>query len=468
MRGLFDLASASDFWQLTTQLFVGSNANNTAPFISNRVKENLAPNKLSEVRAAVYYNQYDPVQNPDGVVALAIAENKLMRDEITSHINKHFEITPWHLTYGEGPKGTKELRGHIASYVNDVFLPHVPIKDSDICLSNGAGSVVSNFAFCVGEPGDGILLSRPLYTGFFTDIPYSSKVKLVPVTMGAVDPISADAIPQYEKALLEATKAGITIRAMLIANPHNPLGRPYSREALIALARFCSKHNIHLLSDEVYAQTWFPSKDVPHPPSFVSVLSLDLQNYINPALVHVIYAMSKDFEANGIRLGGLISPYNQELLAAFRSVAGFTRPSQLAEHVWLNLLKDKAFLDWYFPEMRRRMTHAYEYVTKRLSEHNVPYEVTTSGICVWIDLSGYLASDTEDAELALNWRLAKAKVWIAMGATFGAEKAGHYRITFATPHDVLQLGLDRMFGVLEEINRERQHTKGEELGHHVL
>ena len=459
MRGLLDFVATSDVWQLTAQILSGTPQDalaNTTPYISSRVKENLTPNKLSEVRSAVYNDQYDPITNPDGVVALAIAENKLMRDEITTHINKNFNITPWHLTYGEGPAGTTALREHIASYVNDIFLPHIPIEDDHICMCNGAGSAVSNFAFCVGEPGDGILLSQPLYTGFFHDIPYNSKVKLVPVAMENVDPVSVEAVKQYETALIEAEASGTTIRAILLANPHNPLGRPYSKEALIAFARFCSKHNLHLLSDEVYAQSWFPSQDFPEPPPFVSILSLDLKKYIDPALVHVIYAMSKDFGANGIRIGSLISPYNKELLSAFKSIAGFTRPSQLAEHVWLNILSDPGFLPWYFPEMRRRLAEAYNYTTKRLSEHNIPYEAASSGVCVWVDLSRYLEHDTEDAELALDWRLAKAKVWIAMGATFAAEKHGHYRITFATPRKELQLGLDRMFQVLGEVERERE------------
>ncbi|EME88548.1 uncharacterized protein MYCFIDRAFT_185197 [Pseudocercospora fijiensis CIRAD86] len=379
-----------------------------------------------------------------------------MRDEIARHVNEHFNIDPWHLTYGEGPAGTAALRGHIASDVNEVFHPSAPIHANHICVCNGAGSAVSNFCFCVGEPGDGILLSKPLYTGFFGDIEHGSKFKLVQVATEGVDPLSADAVRLYEKTLHDAEASGTKIRAILLANPHNPLGRPYSKEALAAFCRFCDKYNIHLLSDEVYAQSWFPSKDFPEPEPFVSILSLELKKYINPALVHVIYAMSKDLCANGIRVGCLISPFNDGLLSAFKSISRFTRASQLAEQVWLGLFEDRPFLDWYFPEMRRRLADAYAYTTGRLEEERIPYIPASTGVCVWIDLSEYLDHNTQASELTLAWRLAKAGVWIAMGATFGSERHGNYRITFATPRADLELGLDRLFRILGDVRGERK------------
>ena len=418
--------------------------------ISNRISQNLHSTKLSEVRSYCFRRQYDPVAKPDGFVALAIAENKLMRDEVTAHINKNFQINPWHLTYGEGRAGAFELRSKIASFVNDSFNPFLPVEDSHLCVCNGAGSVVSNFCFCIGEPGDGLLIGRPLYVGFFEDIEDSAKIKPVLVSMGDADPVGIEAVQRYETALLEAEKRGTKVRGILLSNPHNPLGRPYTKQALEGYLRLCSKYNIHLLSDEVYVKSWFPSEDFPDPPPFISVLSLDLEKYINPALVHVIYGLSKDFCANGIRIGCFISPFNDRMMKAFKSITNFTRASQLAEHVWLNLLSDKQFLDWYFPELRRRMTETYTYVTNELKARGIPYTTASVTPLLWVDLSDYLEQDSVDAELALNWEMAKEGVWIAMGASFASEKNGNYRITFATPRHELELGLRRLFKVLDE------------------
>ena len=424
--------------------------------LSRRAAENLPRSKLSEVRSYCYYKQYDPVTNPDGIVPLAIAENRLMRDEISEHLNKNFKIKPWHLTYGEGPTGSSKLRSAIASFVNEVFDPHTAVDASHVCVCNGVASAVNNFCFCVGEPGDGILISRPLYGGFLGDVQTSAKLKAVLVSMGDTDPLSVEAVHHYETTLQEAEKNGTNIRGVLIPNPHNPLGRPYPRETLEAFFRLCSKYNIHLLSDEIYAASWFTSKDFPDPPKYHSVLSFDVEKYINPALVHVIYGMSKDFCANGIRIGCMISPFSPQMLKAFKAITEISWASQLAEHAWLNILTDKSFLEFYLPELRRRMTDAYTYTTSELKSRGIPYRAASVAPLLWIDLSAYLEDDTVDAELALNWKMAKAGVWIAMGATFASEKNGNYRITFATPRDELKLGLRRLFDLLAQVKFEKE------------
>lgn len=42
---------------------------------------------------------------------------------------------------------------------------------------------------------------------------------------------------------------------MIVCNPQNPLGRTYSRETLLAYARFCEERDLHLVSDEIYAMS---------------------------------------------------------------------------------------------------------------------------------------------------------------------------------------------------------------------
>ncbi|OAP56365.1 hypothetical protein AYL99_09544 [Fonsecaea erecta] len=415
-------------------------------YVSQRALSNLirpTPD-LHAVRAHCFYNQYDPATNPGGIVALAIAENKLMREEICAHINAHMNITPWHLTYGHGPAGAIELRRVLAGFVREVFRPSMHIDENNVCICLGAGNAVDNLSFCLGEPGDGILVGRPLYVGFFPDIEARAKVKPVLVPFGVdTDPTSAAAVPFYEAALQQSNAAGVPIRAILLSNPHNPLGRPYENDFLIGIMRLCSKYNIHLISDEVYARSNFPSTDVPSPPPFVSVLSFKLDDYIDPSLVHVIYAMSKDFCANGIRVGALISPANGTVMKCFRAVASFSRASQLAEHAWLNLLTDRPFLDSYFPTLQQRMTDAYEFTTSFLKRHGIPYNKASVTSFIWVDLSKYLREDSVEAELELNWKMAHGGVWVAMGASFASEKNGNFRITFATPREELSLGLDR-------------------------
>lgn len=84
-----------------------------------------------------------------------------------------------------------------------------------------------------------------------------------------------------------------------------------------AIASFCGEHNIHFISDEIYANSVFENKNATNATPFTSVLSLNVTDIIDPDLVHVMYGMSKDFGASGLRLGALHSRNEQMIKAAF-------------------------------------------------------------------------------------------------------------------------------------------------------
>lgn len=76
-------------------------------------------------------------------------------------------------------------------------------------------------------------------------------------------------------------------------------------ETLRAIASFCGRHKLHLISDEIYAKSVFENPQAQEAVPFTSVLALDLADRIDSRLVHVLYGASKDFCANGLRLGAL-------------------------------------------------------------------------------------------------------------------------------------------------------------------
>lgn len=82
-----------------------------------------------------------------------------------------------------------------------------------------------------------------------------AKFDLVNVAFGDVDPMSLATVANYERAMEEATSRRKKVRALISCSPHNPLGRYYIPEVLEAYLRLCSKHGIHMISDEVYAMS---------------------------------------------------------------------------------------------------------------------------------------------------------------------------------------------------------------------
>jgi len=74
-------------------------------------------------------------------------------------------------------------------------------------------------------------------------------VQAVGVTLpaGREGEMGDEAVAAYEQALTESEATGCKIRAVMVCNPHNPLGFCYSRQALEGYMRFCEKHNLHLV-----------------------------------------------------------------------------------------------------------------------------------------------------------------------------------------------------------------------------
>lgn len=92
------------------------------------------------------------------------------------------------------------------------------------------------------------------------------------------------------------------IKALLVTNPHNPIGRCYRPLVLRELMGFCKEKGLHYISDEVFATSAFGRDAEEKFTSALALVSDDEVSPMNPSQVHVIYSMSKDFGAAGTRM----------------------------------------------------------------------------------------------------------------------------------------------------------------------
>jgi 1-aminocyclopropane-1-carboxylate synthase len=112
----------------------------------------------------------------------------------------------------------------MASFINEHFNPFLPVTGSQILVSGGVTSIENMLAFSLGDPGDGILVSGPIYGRFELDFGNEAKLKIVYARMEGLDPFDEDIIEQFEKSIVDAEKKRTKIKALLISNPINPLG----------------------------------------------------------------------------------------------------------------------------------------------------------------------------------------------------------------------------------------------------
>lgn len=117
-------------------------------------------------------------------------------------------------------------RFHIAmaSHINEYFNPQTPVKTKEILTASGLTSIHEMVGWSLADPGDGILVSRPVYGRFELDFGNTDGLNMVYADMKGVDPFAKDVVERYQVAFEESTSKGIKVKAVLIVNPHNPLG----------------------------------------------------------------------------------------------------------------------------------------------------------------------------------------------------------------------------------------------------
>ena len=401
-------------------------------------------------------NLWNSETNPDGIVSLGVAENSLMHNELSKHIHKNFALLNPAFTYGDSTTGTKRLKLSVSRFLTKHLQPVKPILPVHVSLTNGCSAAIEHLSWALADPDDGFLLGRPYYGTFVSDLTCRFGAKLLPVPFNGKDPLSEDAVHQYEQVLHDSHARGQKVAGLIVCHPHNPLGRCYPRSVLIDLMKLCQKYHIHFISDEIYAlSVWRDTSDTNLPlVPFESVLSIAQEGIIDPARVHVLWGMSKDFGVNGIRVGALISQSNPSLHASLVAVGLYSSVSSVSEHIAANILEDDAWVEPYIHENRRRLASQYQRVVAWANRHGITY---ASGVhaafFLWVDLgtayqARHAVADSEDIEGLVLKALLKQKVFLAPGNDFGSEKPGWFRIVFSHDDAYLDLGLERVVAAL--------------------
>ncbi|KAK5677172.1 hypothetical protein LTS10_010361 [Elasticomyces elasticus] len=405
---------------------------------------------------SILSNLWNPSTNPNGFVMLGLAENNLMHDSLAAYMRENHHISTHGFTYGDGSTGSKRLKIALSQFLSKHLHPVHALEPQHIVVTNGCSSALEHLAWAFADPGDGFLLGQPFYGTFIPDFTLRAGARIIPVPFKGADPTSVDAIKYYEDTLLAAKASGQRLAGLILCNPHNPLGRCYPREVLIGLMRLCQKYQIHLISDEIYAlSVW--RNDINESPAavpFESCLSIDLQNLIDPSLVHVVWGMSKDFGANGIRLGAIISQSNIELMHALIPVALYSSCSSLSEATTCTILEDSQWVESYVEENHRKLAAHYRIAAEWAEANDIEYaRGANAAFFLWVNLGrSYRQNGGSCAEEQLEAVLAKAllehRVFLAAGKNFGAEEIGWFRIVFSHERSLLEQGLKRIVAAL--------------------
>nr|XP_036587431.1 uncharacterized protein CTRU02_02347 [Colletotrichum truncatum]KAF6798373.1 hypothetical protein CTRU02_02347 [Colletotrichum truncatum] len=354
--------------------------------LSKRGAYNLVHRDIWGPREKSMANPWSP-SNPMGTVILRLAENSLLHHEVAEFIKNQIHVLPAnHLTYSTGPRGSLRLRRALSSFMNEEFHPRREVTSDNLFITPGLASGLDAIAWSICDEGEGILIPQPFYNGFSFDLLNRSNTRVVGVSYEGVEGCTGlDDLfrPEVnrralESALFRARRAGVTVRALLISKCYPP-------ETLVEFASFCSRNGLHFLSDEIYAKSVFPNPAITGHASFVSVLSLDLHDVISSDLLHVLYGASKDFCANGLRLG-MVYTRNEAILGAMSSISMFSWSPHVLQDVWAAMLENRAWLARFMDKKNKLMVENYKVATSFLQRHNIKYFEMNAGLFIWVDL----------------------------------------------------------------------------------
>lgn len=121
----------------------------------------------------------------------------------------------------------------MSQHLNEYFKPFRPVEADQIITASGLTAIHELVGYSLADPGDAILVSRPVYGRFELDFGNTNGIKIVYADIHNTDPFSVDAVAKYQEAWDKSVQEGVTIRAVLIVNPHNPLGKYFCLTLLL-------------------------------------------------------------------------------------------------------------------------------------------------------------------------------------------------------------------------------------------
>lgn len=200
-----------------------------------------------------------------------------------------------HVSYSNSA-GLIELReGLVNRYYKSIG---IDIDTSELIVTI-AGSESVNLALEIAcNAGDEVIVLEPFYTNYNT-FAFMNGITLKAIPTDIREGFQVPPAEVFEKAITDRTKA------ILICNPGNPTGTLYSKESMLAIGEIARKHDLFLISDEVYRE--FCYTDEPHF-SAMHIPGLE-QNVI------LVDSVSKRYNLCGARVGCIVS-HNRDVMAA--------------------------------------------------------------------------------------------------------------------------------------------------------
>jgi aspartate aminotransferase len=313
--------------------------------------------------------------------------------------------------------GLPALKQEIAAYLDRTR--NIKVAAENVVVAPGCKIALFQSMMALLEPGDEVLYPDPGFPGY-ASISLGLGAVPVPFTLSARNQLQAD---------LAEVAAKITPRTrMLLTNsPGNPTGTVYTDAVQRGLAELAVKHDLWVLSDEIYARIIYGNE-------YLSMLRY-------PGMAErtlIIDGFSKSFAMTGWRLGYTVAPPEVVPALGMMVVNTYTCVAEFTQYAAIEALRDRENNTVRMVgEFARRRDQFARDLNRVPGFRCVPPD---GAFYAWVDITGTGISAEELCRILLE----DAGVAAIPGAAFGAAGKDFIRFSFASSTATLQEAVERI------------------------
>lgn len=350
-----------------------------------------------------------------GAVNMTVGEpNFPTPDHIKKAAIKAIEENKTHYTV---PEGDHELLHAVAAYLHDKYgLNYDP--ESQILATAGVTEGVFSVFNAILQTGDEVLIPSPSFTIYGPDANFNGAS---PVYLDT----SKTGFKMTPEALTEVLRTNPRIKILLLNYPSNPTGVSYTKNELEALAEVLRKHDIFVVSDEIYSELTYNFKHV----SFGTIL---------PEQTILLNGLSKSHAMTGWRFGVVCGP--AEIISQINKIHELATTS-------ITSITQYAALEAYKNGYEDPVPMRKEYQARRDVLHaglqKLGFECPDPNGAFYLFIKIPEGLEQDDVKFA-DELLEEEHLAILPGSFFGVGGEGHLRLSYAASMDSINACLDKL------------------------
>jgi len=310
-----------------------------------------------------------------------------------------------------------ELRRAIAEHLDRLY-GQTYNPASEILITVGVSEALYLACTATLDPGDEVIIPEPCFVSYAPEVIFAGGVPvMVPTSAENEWQVTAEAI---EAAVTERTKA------LLLGYPSNPTGAVMSRERLNEIAAVVKRHNLLVISDELYDRLVYDTRHVCFP-SLPGMYSRTI----------LLMGFSKAYAMTGWRIGWAAGP--AEIMEMMRRVHQYTimcAPT-VAQYAALAALKEG---EPFVEEMRREYDRRRRLIVSGLNEIGLTCVEPKGAFYAFPSIAVTGMDENTFAEKLLQ----EEHVAVIPGNAFGPSGKGYVRCSYATAYEKIEEALERM------------------------